>query len=126
MVEFVSTSHIRGTTMDNTMIVVDESQNMNFHELDTIITRVGENSSIMFSGDYRQSDLDKPWDQSGLTKFMKILDTIDSFKAVDFQFDDIVRSGLVRDYIVAKDRAEHNGIYSSATTGHTRAGHNLC
>lgn len=121
MVEFISTSHIRGTTMDNTLIVVDECQNMNFHELDTVITRVGENSSILFSGDYQQTDLDKPWDQSGLDKFMKILGGIDSFKTVDFQFEDIVRSGLVKDYIVAKTRLENNEIHTRTVPGYKRA-----
>lgn len=121
MVEFVSTSHIRGTTMDNTMVVVDECQNMNFHELDTIITRIGDNSSIIFSGDYRQSDLDKPWDQSGLTKFMTILNKIDSFKTVDFQFEDIVRSGLVRDYIIAKEQMEKHEVQPPTNPGYKRA-----
>lgn len=121
MVEFISTSHIRGTTLDNTLVIVDECQNMNFHELDSIITRVGENTSIIFSGDYRQSDLDKPWDQSGLQQFMKILNNINTFKAVDFTFEDIVRSGLVRDYIVAKESMGFDNVQPHQSTGYKRA-----
>ena len=104
IVEFLTTSHIRGTTIDDSIIIVDECQNMTFHELDTVMTRVGENSKIIFCGDFRQTDLTKPWDQSGIKEFMNIIHSIDSFSTVEFEYNDIVRSGLVRDYIIAKDK----------------------
>ena len=69
---FLTTSFLRGITLDNAIIIVDEAQNLNFHELDTIVTRVGQDSKIMFCGDFFQTDLIKSSDKSGLTKFMKI------------------------------------------------------
>lgn len=100
--EFMSTSFLRGTTLDNCIIIVDEFQNANFHELDSIITRVGENCKIMFCGDASQSDLIKSNERNGIIDFMKILKTMSSFDIIEFEVDDIVRSGLVRDYIIAK------------------------
>lgn len=102
-IEFISTSFLRGTTIDDSIIIVDEAQNLTFHELDSIITRVGINSQIVFCGDSSQTDLDKPWDKSGLDRFMDILEHVESFDHVDFSYDDIVRSGLVRDYLIAKE-----------------------
>lgn len=104
VVEFITTSHIRGTTIDDSIIIVDECQNMTFHELDSVMTRVGENSRIIFCGDFRQTDLNKPWDQSGIKEFMNILHSMQGFNSVEFEHQDIVRSGLVREYIIAKDR----------------------
>lgn len=101
--EFVSTSHIRGMTYDNAIIIVDEMQNLNFHELDSIITRVGVNTKIMFSGDYYQSDFVKQGDRQGILRFMKILDKIKHFETVEFTAQDVVRSDFVKDYILAKD-----------------------
>lgn len=117
-IEFLSTSFLRGTTLDDTIIIVDEAQNLTFHELDSIITRVGINSQIVFCGDCSQSDLDKPWDQSGLEKFMDILQYVDSFEAVNFDYDDIVRSGLVRDYLIAKDGYINDKLHTRPSTGH--------
>jgi len=111
-VEFLSTSFLRGTTLDDCIVIVDEAQNLTFHELDSIITRVGINSQIVFCGDCSQSDLDKPWDKSGLDKFMDILQQIDSFDTVNFDYDDIVRSGLVRDYLIAKDGYINDKLHS--------------
>ena len=101
-VKFWSTSFIRGTTLDNSIIIVDEYQNLNFHELDSIITRVGENSRICFCGDATQTDLVKSNEKNGIVDFMNILRKMDSFELVEFGIDDIVRSGLVKEYIVAK------------------------
>ena len=97
-----STSFIRGTTLDNAIIIVDEFQNLNFHELDSIITRVGENSKICFCGDATQSDLTKTNDRNGIVDFMNILRKMVSFDIIEFDVNDIVRSGLVKEYIVAK------------------------
>jgi predicted ribonuclease YlaK len=99
---FWSTSFVRGTTLDNSIIIVDEFQNLNFHELDSIITRVGENSKIMFCGDATQTDLIKTNEKNGIIDFMKILRVMPSIDIIEFGVDDIVRSGLVKEYIIAK------------------------
>ena len=104
-IKFWSTSFLRGTTLDNAIIIVDEYQNLNFHELDSIITRVGENSRICFCGDARQSDLTKTNEKNGILDFMKIIRSMPSFDVVEFGIEDIVRSGLVKEYIVAKMEA---------------------
>ena len=104
-IKFWSTSFLRGTTLDNCIVIVDEFQNLNFHELDSIITRVGENSKICFCGDARQSDLTKTNDRNGIMDFMNILRKMPSFDIIEFEIEDIVRSGLVREYIVAKMEA---------------------
>ena len=101
-IKFWSTSFIRGTTLDNAIVIVDEFQNLNFHELDSIITRVGENSKIMFCGDASQSDLTKTNDRNGIVDFMNVLRKMPSFDIIEFGVDDIVRSGLVKEYIIAK------------------------
>ena len=101
---FWSTSFIRGTTMDNAIIIVDEMQNLNFHELDSIITRVGENCKIVFCGDASQSDLTKTNERNGILDFSKIIAAMDQdFSTIEFGLDDIVRSGLVRNYLLAKN-----------------------
>jgi len=101
-IKFWSTSFIRGTTLDNAIVIVDEFQNLNFHELDSIITRVGENSKICFCGDATQSDLTKTNDRNGIVDFMNILRKMVSFDIIEFDVNDIVRSGLVKEYIIAK------------------------
>ncbi len=99
---FWSTSFIRGTTFDKAIIIVDEFQNLNFHELDSIITRVGENTKIMFCGDATQTDLIKQNERSGISDFMKILRVMPSVDLIEFGVDDIVRSGLCKEYLLSK------------------------
>ena len=99
---FLSTSFLRGITLDNAIVIVDECQNLNFHELDTIMTRVGQDSKIMFCGDFDQTDLTKAGEREGLGHFMKIIDSMKEFYLCEFDIGDIVRSGLVRSYIVQK------------------------
>ena len=99
---FWSTSYIRGTTLDNAIIIVDEFQNLNFHELDSIITRIGENSKIMFCGDATQTDLVKTNEKNGIVDFMRILNVMPSMEVIEFGVEDIVRSGLCKEYLVAK------------------------
>ena len=107
-VEFMSTSFIRGMSFDDAIIIVDECQNLTWEELSTIMTRVGYRSKIIFCGDYRQSDLyRKNSDKSGLMKFHNIVKTMDSFTNVEFTTDDIVRSSLVKDFLIAVDKYEH-------------------
>ena len=101
---FLTTSFLRGITLDNAIIIVDECQNLNFHELDTIITRVGQDSKIMFCGDFFQTDLVKSSDKRGLTQFMKILDAMEAFENIEFTIGDIVRSGFVKEYLINKIR----------------------
>ena len=101
-ISFWSTSFIRGTTLDNAIVIVDEFQNLNYHELDSIITRVGENTKIMFCGDATQSDLTKQNERNGIADFMKILRVMPSVDLVEFGVDDIVRSGLCKEYLLAK------------------------
>ena len=102
-VEFVSTSFIRGMTFDNAIIIVDEMQNCAYGELQTIVTRVGKNSKIIFCGDYRQTDLDKNKnDMSGIKKFLEISLLMPCHTRLEFGVDDIVRSSLVKDYIIAE------------------------
>ena len=101
-ISFWSTSFIRGTTLDNAVIIVDEFQNLNYHELDSIITRVGENSKIMFCGDATQTDLIKDRERNGIADFMKILRIMPSIDIIEFGVEDIVRSGLVKEYLLAK------------------------
>ena len=104
-IKFWSTSFLRGTTLDNAIIIVDEFQNLSFHELDSIITRVGENTKICFCGDASQSDLQKTNERNGIVDFMSVLRKMPSFDIIEFGVDDIVRSGLVKEYIIAKMEA---------------------
>ena len=101
-VAFLSTSFLRGITLDNAIILVDECQNLNFHELDTIMTRVGQSSKIMFSGDFDQTDLREDDEKAGLGQFIKIINEMKEFYSCEFDIGDIVRSGLVRSYIIQK------------------------
>ena len=101
---FLSTSFLRGLTFDNAIIIVDECQNMNFHELDTIITRVGQDSKISFCGDFDQSDLQKTNERNGLHDFLRILEEMDEFNCLEFTIGDIVRSGFVRNYLINKTK----------------------
>jgi len=102
-IQFESTSFIRGTTFDNCVIVVDEMQNLNFHELDSVITRVGRHSKIIFSGDYKQSDFKFDDDKNGIIKFLQIVEQLKNFSIINFGWEDIVRSDFVRDYIMTKE-----------------------
>ena len=101
-ISFWSTSFIRGTTLDNCIIIVDEMENLSFHELDSIITRAGENTKILFCGDASQSDLLKANERTGIIDFINILRKMQSFDIIEFGVDDIIRSGLVKEYITAK------------------------
>ena len=101
-ISFWSTSFIRGTTLDNCIIIVDELENLNFHELDSIITRVGENTKILFCGDASQSDLVRLNEKNGVIDFMKIIRSMPSFGIVEFGVDDVIRSGLIKEYLIAK------------------------
>jgi predicted ribonuclease YlaK len=101
-VSFWSTSFLRGTTLDKAIVIVDECQNLNFHELDSIITRVGEDTKIMFCGDASQTDLQRSNERSGIIDFQRILQQMKEVSLVEFGVEDIVRSGLIKSYLIAK------------------------
>ena len=101
-ISFWSTSFLRGTTLDNAIVIVDECQNLNFHELDSIMTRVGNDSKIIFAGDVAQTDLVKTNEKNGILDFMKILQIMDEFACLEFDVNAFVRSGLIRNYIITK------------------------
>jgi predicted ribonuclease YlaK len=102
-ISFWSTSFLRGTTLDNSIVIIDECQNLNFHELDSIITRCGQDTKIIFCGDARQSDLQKSNERTGIIDFMKIIQSMEEdFSMIEFGIEDIVRSGLVKNYLIAK------------------------
>jgi len=102
-IRFESTSFIRGSTFDNAIVLVDEMQNCNFHELDSIITRVGEDCRIIFSGDYNQTDFTREDEKNGIIKFLAIVEQMRFFSNINFGWEDIIRSDLVRDYIMTKE-----------------------
>ena len=101
-ISFWSTSFIRGVTLDNAIVLIDEFSNLNFHELDSMITRIGEDSKVMFCGDITQSDLTRENDKSGISDFIRILEEMKEFSCIEFDINDIVRSGLVKSYLISK------------------------
>ena len=101
-ISFWSTSFLRGSTLDNSIVIVDECQNLNFHELDSIMTRIGQDSKIMFCGDASQSDLQRTNERTGIIDFQRILQNMEEFSLIEFGIEDIVRSGLVKSYLIAK------------------------
>ena len=107
-VDFQSTSFIRGITFNNAIVVVDEMQNLNFHELDSVITRVGRNCKFVMCGDYYQSDFDKAREKNGIVQFLSIIEQLKRFTVVEFGWEDIVRSDFVRDYIMTKEMMKLN------------------
>ena len=102
----MSTSYIRGTTFNNSILIIDECQNLTFHELDSIITRVGNNCRIIFCGDYYQSDFKQLKDKAGIIEFINIVEHLNRFSVIEFDWKDIVRSDFVRDYIMTKEMLE--------------------
>jgi len=102
-IQFESTSFIRGTTYNNAIIMVDEMQNLNFHELDSVVTRIGRDCRLIMCGDYYQSDFKSDNDKSGILNFLNIVESLQQFELVEFGWQDIVRSDFVRDYIMTKE-----------------------
>ncbi len=104
LIEFISTSFIRGITLNDCIVIVDEMQNATLHELDSVITRIGHNCKIIFCGDFRQSDFTREHEKNGLTDFMRVVRSMRSFDLIEFEANDIVRSALVKEYIILKDK----------------------
>ena len=101
-IDFLSTSFLRGITIDNGVIIVDECQNLNFHELDTIMTRVGQDTKIIFAGDIQQTDLTKTNDRNGILDFVNIMQQMKEVDCIEFDLNDIVRSGMLKSYLIEK------------------------
>lgn len=117
VIEFESTSYLRGDTIDDAFIIVDEFQNMHDEEAHTVITRAGENSRLFLCGDTSQNDLKYTRHQSCARDIIRICDNMDSFRAVQFNsIDDIIRSGLVREYIITRIKLEEMGHVSQLIT----------
>ena len=103
LASFMSTSYVRGITLDDTIVIVDEAQNLSAHELDSVASRLGCNSELMICGDYIQSDLRRS-DRAGFKDFLKVLTSLNSVDVVSFEDEDIVRSGFVKEYIIARNK----------------------
>lgn len=103
IIQFISTSFIRGITLKDSIVLVDECQNLNFHEIDSIITRLGNNCRMIFAGDYYQTDFQKENEKNGILKFLTIAEQLKDFRVIEFTWEDIVRSDFVRDYIMTKE-----------------------
>lgn len=105
LVEFHSTAYLRGTTFDNCIIILDEAASLNYHEISTVITRVGTNAKIITIGDTKQNDLIyKKNDTSGFAKFLEISNRMPSMRNVYFNIQDVCRSGLVKEFLVADEQ----------------------
>ena len=105
-ISFVTTSYLRGMTYNNCILLVDEAQNCNYHELCSIITRVGHDCKFVMCGDYYQSDFTRQTEKDGINTFLDILDRMNHFETIEFTWKDIVRSGIVRDFIMTKEMIE--------------------
>ncbi len=108
LVEFESTSFLRGQTFNNAVIVYDEFQNGNWMEGSTVLTRVGKNCKVVLAGDYKQSDHTHSQDRDGVSKLMRVLKTMKTVDFIEFTSADIVRSGFVKDFIIACEKDEYN------------------
>lgn len=102
LLDFMCVSFLRGTTFDNCILIIDEFQNLNYHLLSSVITRVGSDCKILFSGDSKQTDLIKTNDRQGLHDFMRVLNIMPSIDMIEFTIDDVVRSGLVKEFLIAE------------------------
>jgi phosphate starvation-inducible protein PhoH len=103
IIQFTTTSYLRGITFNKAIVILDESQNLTFQEADTVMTRMGNVSRIIVCGDFRQTDLLKKYEREGITQLMSITNHINTFSHIEFQKEDVVRSGLVKQYIIQKD-----------------------
>ena len=113
IVEFMTTSFVRGITINDAVIIVDEFQNMTPGELHSVFTRIGKNCKVVFAGDIKQNDLDGRRDVSGFKDFFKVINKMRSFNVIEFNRDDIVRSDLVKEYIIAREDLEDRGVITA-------------
>lgn len=105
IIEFHSTSFLRGTTIDDAIVIIDEAQNCRYQEIRTVLTRTGDHSRVVICGDTKQDDLtsERFKETSGLSNVMQVFRRMDHMTTVEFEIDDIVRSGFVRDFIIAEN-----------------------
>ena len=102
LIEFMTTSFIRGLTWDNAIVIVDEGENMTFHEINSVMTRLGENSRVIFTGDIIQTDLDGRRNGTcGMKQFLDVIENMREFSSIKFSVGDIVRSEFVKAWITA-------------------------
>lgn len=102
-VEFITTSYVRGITLNDAIVVVDECQNLKFHEIASVVTRIGQNSRLIVLGDFRQSDLLRHEERKGVSDFLSVVRRMRSFELIEFGYDDILRSDMVREFLIARD-----------------------
>jgi phosphate starvation-inducible protein PhoH len=113
IVEFMTTSFVRGITLNDCVVIVDEIQNMTAQELHSVFTRIGKNCRVIFSGDIKQNDLNGKREESGFKDFLKVLDYMRDFSIIEFDRNDIVRSTLVKSYIIAREELEERGLVAT-------------
>lgn len=113
IIDFRCVSFERGTTYDNTILIVDECQNLNYKQLSTIITRTGQDSRIFFAGDYKQSDLTKQSERNGILDFIEVLKRMQSFDLIQFTIEDVIRSGIVKEFLIAEHELETEHLTNS-------------
>ena len=107
LIQFIPTSFVRGTTWDNAIIVIDEVQNMTWHEINSVMTRLGSNSRVIITGDYKQDDLvTRRNDVSGIARLIRTADRMAEFSNIIFTTDDIIRSAFVKSWIIATEKNE--------------------
>lgn len=100
-IHFQTTSFLRGLTWDNCVVILDEAQNMSFHEINSVVTRLGENSRLIICGDRTQTDLCN----NGFEKLLHVCQWMDDITIVNFTCEDIVRSDFVKRWIIACEEA---------------------
>jgi phosphate starvation-inducible protein PhoH len=113
IVEFMTTSFVRGITLNDCVVIVDEIQNMTAQELHSVFTRIGKNCRVILSGDIKQNDLNGKREESGFKDFLKVLDYMRDFSIIEFDRNDIVRSTLVKSYIIAREELEERGLVAT-------------
>lgn len=111
---FQTTSYLRGVTFENCIVIIDEIQNLSYGELATVTTRIGQNCRLIFCGDTKQTDLWRPEERNGVHHFLSILQRIDSVTKVDFDINDVVRSGFVKEFLFAQDEYRKEHLYCAA------------
>lgn len=106
IIEFRSTSFLRGTTIDESVIIYDEVQNSAYPEIKVVLSRTGEESRLVICGDINQDDLTSARynEETGLSLLMKVLAEIPSVDRIEFEEEDIVRSGFVKEFILAENK----------------------
>lgn len=104
IIEFQTTSFLRGLTFTDCIIIFDEFQSATFHEIDTVLTRIGENCRFILCGDFNQNDLSIKREKSGFQDAVSILNNLEEVQEIRFTIQDVVRSGFVKNYLIEKEK----------------------